>query len=774
MKFLISNIRLLGRRFKSVAVINIVGLSVAFAVTLVVAKQLWYDLRYDRGFENSGSIHLVELDWGTGGGPRPIMNQQIPELWAERIPELQGYCLIGNSWGTTVFNRRGDATQQEESVGISFYYASKGFFDVFTPEIVAGDASAALLVPGHCIISLSSARAMFGTGDPVGNVIGSSITGDLVVDAVYRDFSANSSIGNGIYTMLAPEENSGRYNTTGYFMFPPEDLDRVVERVNDPAMLAEVAGGQYREQSYWFTELSRLHLHGGATGQGGQSRTMLYLAVIGLFVLVVAIINFINLSMAMAPARVRGVNIHRILGIGKGSLRASLAMESVLMAAAAVVAGGGIVYWYAGSALNDFFTAPLTLDAGIGLTVVIIALFLAIAFGVGLYSARYSSSFDVAIALKSSFALSRHGTRTRNTLIVIQFATAIFFICFSAAIKMQYDYMAGYEMGYEKENIVVLDGGQSKVSADVLTEELTRNSEIIDVTSSFDMPGAIGSFSGTNIKDKPVSYYTWTVAGNFLDFFGIEATPGRMVDGRRLYTREGVFASTMIVNREFMRRFDFTEQEMAEEGIGISEDVNFESLHEPVKPMAFTMIPEWKSVFPKIFVKITDNNVAATMKYIEDTWKTLSGATGVNATFLDDEIDNLYRHELGMSRLIGILGLVAVVIAIMGVYGLAAFNTRYKTREIAIRKVNGATIAGILKLLNRGMLTLVGVAFVLVVPITVWMVGRWIGAFAFRTSIPWWLYLAAGALVLLISVATVSWQSWRAANANPVKALISE
>ena len=777
MKFLISNLRLLVRRFKSVAIINIVGLGVAFAVTLVVAKQVWWDVTYDRGFANAGEIHLAEVDWGTGGGPRTGMNRQIPELWMERVPEMRGYCLIGTDWGTTPFVRQTGTTTgstAEAAVRISFYRASKGFLDVFTPEIVAGDASETFLTPGHCIIPASKARALFGDDDPVGETITSDITGDAVIDAVYRDFPANSSIANALYTYMPEQSNPGMFNYRGYFLFPTADLDRVMERVNDPALLAEADDGFYKGYGFHFTGLSDYYLHGGATEQGGHAGSLVYLIVIGLFVLVVATINFVNLSMAMAPARVRGVNIHRILGIGKAGMRASLAMECVLTAAVAVVVGGALVHWFAGSTYTGFFTAPLALSSFVGLTVATVALFLLVAFAVGLYSARYASSFEVAIALKSSFALSRRGTRLRNTLIVVQFATAIFFICFSAAVTMQYRYMSGYSIGYEKENIVTFDGGPRKVSAAVLTEELKRNPEIIDVTSAHEMPGRIESFSGTEVGGKPVTYYTWSVAENFFDFFGIAATPGRLDAGMHLYTPDGMLYATSIFNREFMRRFDFTEADMEGLGYGVTEDINFESLHEPVKPMAFMTMPELEQVMPYIFVKITGRDVAATMKYIEDTWKTLSGSPGVNLSLLDDEMDALYRRESNMARLVGILGLVAVLIAVMGVYGLAMFNTRYKTREIAIRKVNGARRGDVVMMLGRGMVTQVAVAFVLTVPVAVWIVGRWIGAFAYRTSVPWWLYLAAGAAVLFVAVATVSWQSWRAASANPVKALMSE
>lgn len=783
MKFLINNLRLLLRRFPSVAIINVAGLAVAFAVTLVVARQVWYDVSYDCGYLRAGQIYISELDWGTGGGPMDGINQQIPRQWKEQIPQIKDYALMGRQIVTTWF-RRADAAAGSDAAGdIRLMYASPGFLDVFTPTIVAGDASQALNVPGHCIISESTARAIFGADNPIGQTIVSERREELVlfknesqlvVDAVCSDFPLNSSIANGVYTAQG-EQGRGQFNSTGYFVIDPTDREQVLEQMNDTSKLAEMTGMGIENYKFYLTELSQFYMHGGAAGQGGAAGMVMYLLLVGAFVLLVAMINFVNLSMALAPARVRGINIHRILGIRLGSLRLALALESVLTALAAAIIGCAIVHWFAGSGFTGLFTAPMSLGSGGGVTAIVLVVFLLIAFGVGLHSARYASSFEVAIALKSSFALSRGGSRLRNGLIAVQFATAIFFICFAAAIKIQYDYMARYNPGYERENIVTFDAGISSIQADALANELKSNPNVLDVTSTMEMPGEVGSVSGSKVKDKPVSYHTWWVAPNFLDFFGIDATPGRLDAGFKFHIPEP-YAAIMIFNRELLRKYDFTEAEITEMGIGIAPDINFESLHQPVKPMAFSILPEWKSVMPNVFVKISGKDVAATIEHIQRTWRAMADGNGgaVDVVFLDDHLDRLYQREQGMSRLIGLLGLVAVAIAIMGVYALTAFNTRYKTREIAIRRVNGATVGGVMAMLGRGTLMMVGVAFAAAAPAAVWMAGRWGEAFAFRARVPWWIYPAAGAAVLLIAMATVSLQSWRAATANPVNSLKSE
>jgi putative ABC transport system permease protein len=400
---------------------------------------------------------------------------------------------------------------------------------------------------------------------------------------------------------------------------------------------------------------------------------------------------------------------------------------------------------------------------------------LGVAFLVGLYSSRYATSFDVAIALKGSFALSRRGVGLRNTLVVVQFATAIFFICFSAFVWMQYRYMSNYSVGYEKENIVYLPTMADSTSRATFAQELLRDPRILDITTT-QPPGYLGNEWGNRLEGKEVAINVWPSEQNTLDFFGVDVVAGDNFSS-------GTGTREIIVNREFLRKYGFTESIIGKEFnghriVGIVEDVNFESLHKPIGPMGFAKT----GYINDTFIKISGNDVPATLAFIENTWNDIPaekrrnywGALEYELKFLDDQLDALYKRELNTSRLIGILGAMAVAIAVMGVFGLILFNTRYKTREIAIRKVNGASVGGIALMLNRGMLILVGVGFVLAVPLALVFITHWVAGFAYRTPIPWWLFAAAGLLVLVIAVATVSWQSYRAATANPVKALMSE
>ena len=781
MKFLMSNLRLLARRFKSVAAINVVGLGVAFAVMLVVAMQVRYDLTYDRGFRNSREIFRLEIDWGNDidWGFMENTNYQIPRLWKERVPEVKDYALV--RWGGDNPLVREDGGAEAARHNVTVTPVSPGFLNVFTPEIVAGDPSATFDVPGRAMISESAAAEIFGLENPLGQVLLNADDPGVryTIDAVYRDFPANSSIRNGLFTHTA-EEQPGTYNWKGYIMFDPADHDALTAKISDSMLLRDADDGRYTRQKYALTGISEFYLHGSVGGASpGHLDFTMYLVIIGLVILVVAIINFINLSMAMAPSRVRNVNVHRILGIGRGALRSSLSMEAVVMAAVAVAAGSLAVHWFSTSVFTGFFTADLTLENNIPLVAVCALGLLLVAFLVGVYSSRYATGFDVAIALKSSFALSRRGAALRNTLVVIQFTAAIFFICFSAFVLIQYRYMSRYETGYEKENIVYVPAMADSLSRASFAQELAKNPHILDYTST-DVPGYLGSQWGNEIDGKNVSVHVWTADYNTLQFLGIEVVAGENFSAATV-------GGQMIVNSEFMRKYDFAPEDVIGKKfnqltvVGVAEDVNFQSLHKSIVPMAF-VISSW-TTGSEAFVKITGDDVPATLAFIDKTWRDFpadsrkyswGGSREYELNFLDEKIDALYRRELNTSQLIGVLGLAAVLIAVMGVFGLIMFNTRYKTREIAIRKVNGASVGGVALMLNRNMFILVVVGFVLAVPLTLVFITRWVEGFAYRAAIPWWLFPAGGVLVLLIAVTTVSWQSWRAATANPVKSLNSE
>ncbi|MDR2912708.1 MAG: hypothetical protein LBV38_05355 [Alistipes sp.] len=776
MKFFRSNLKLLTTRFRAVTFLNFVGLSVAFAVVAVVAIQARYDFTFDRGYEHAGRIFIMELTAAENPeqGVWTTMNQQTPQAMLDGIPEIEAYAQM-KPIDRRPFRIEG-AGEESPKIELETTEVSTGFLEVFSPTIVAGDAVRALAEPGHGMISRRNAEIIFGTEDPIGQTLDMPGFGySFTIDAVYEDFPKNASAPNGVLTHMTPNSRNN-YNYVTYFRFDPAALDDVLEKAHS----LETGEGDDRSlmreewMRYHLTELGDFHLHGGAESTGKFSNT-LYMVVMGVLIIAIAFINFVNLFMSMAPARVRKINTFRILGSDRGSLRLQLALESVVIMLASAAAGVMLVEWFSTTVFTEFFAADISPELNVPLLATLASGLMVAAFVMALYPARYATSFDVAIALKGSMVLAPRGVMLRGALIVVQFAVAIFFICFSIFIRVQYDYMSGYSVGYQKENIVIVPQLFDSLARVTFAEELKRNPDVVDISWS-GQPGYLGTRWGREFEGIETMVSLWPTDYNGLRFFGVEIVAGDDFSSQMTGTEQ------VIVNQKFLDTYGFTAEQVLGKPfqtyrdaviVGVAADVNFQSLHNEVIPMVFVTMPNDWAI--QGLVKIAGNDTAATLKLIEETWNRHKRAQqDFSLQFLDEQLDAQYRTELNMSRLMGVLGLIAVVTAVMGVYVIILFNSRYRVREIAIRKVNGATIGEIALKLNRGLLWSLGVAMALVLAPTLWFIRSWVSDFAFRAPVPWWLFPLAGLMVLLVAAVTVSWQSWKAATANPVNALKAE
>jgi putative ABC transport system permease protein len=420
------------------------------------------------------------------------------------------------------------------------------------------------------------------------------------------------------------------------------------------------------------------------------------------------------------------------------------------------------------------FASDLSLRTHIPLLAVSSALILAVAFAVGLYAMRYTTSFDETEALKSSFALGVKGIKLRNVLIVVQFTAAITLICIATFIKRQNNFMLHYDWGMPKENIVFLPLSRLGDSAESFGQELLRDPRITDYCVTRGLPGRIEMKWGREFEGKQINLTVWSVDNRFFDFFDVDIIAGRKPE------HMDSTVTQIIVNEAFLEKYDFDESIVGKDfdafGPGriqaVAKNVNFQSLHEPITPMAFGVLARWQN-FRNFMVKLSGNDVRGAIDYMEQIWEKFS-REDFEVHFLDESLDKLYEKENNMAKLIALFGLIIVFIAVMGVYGLILFNTKYKTKEIAIRKVNGSSISEIMLMLNRAVLIQLSIAFVIAIPIAFFAVSKWLDGFAYKTEIKWWVFLLSGLPVFLITVLTVSWQSYKTATANPVDAIKTE
>jgi putative ABC transport system permease protein len=767
------------KRFKTSSVINILGLSVALIVFFLVLMQVYYDFTFDRGYVNVKNIVQFNQYDGNDGRVATNVNFQTPALISERLPEVERYCMV-STWGEETFDID-KSNNILETHKIRQIRTTSSFWEVFSPEILLGDTTGIFSSPGQAMISEKTAHRLFGDENPIDKSIRYHYgNGQMTIRAVYRDFPENSSLGNGLYTYLR-EYDKEEWSFKSYFLIRPENLVTANEKINIPEIWGEDIASYLAEHpeenfSFRLTSMNELYLTSAGKGGSKQIDTTVSLLMVGVLTLLIAFVNFVNLSLAMAPSRIRGINVRKILGVNKAQLRFSIAMESVLFTLIAMLIALAGIYLLKGSvfAQEMFPTIGLSLKSQTGLLATASEIILLVAFAIGLYTMRYSTSFDESEALKGSFALGIQGVKLRNMLIILQFTSAIVLICISIFIQRQNNYMMNYDWGMPKKNIVYLPLAGLGEKSQSFGQELLRDPRITDYCITRALPGSVGMSWGRYFEGKQINLYVWSVDDRFFDFFKIDILAGRKPE------HMDSIVSQIVVNESFLKKYEFDESIIGKDfeafGPGrlqaVAKDVNFQSLHEEITPMAFGVLSQWQQ-FQYFLVKLSGNELPGAIAQIEKTWKQFSKEP-FEVHFLDEEMDRLYQKESNMAKLIGLFGFVIVIIAVMGVYGLILFNTKYKAKEIAIRKVNGSSEREIMFLLNRSILIQLGLAFVIAVPVAYYAAYKWLENYAYKTSIHWWVFLLGGIIVLAITLLTVSAQSYKAATKNPTKALSSE
>jgi putative ABC transport system permease protein len=753
-------------------VINILGLSVAFAVLAVVLIQTKYDFTYDKSYPDAGDIYVQSHYVPRGKMPSFFCNRQIPAEIEAVFPEIQAYCVMQNMPQEIVIP---SSEGEKKTVTENVLTATPGFMDIFVPTVINGNTAGLFTESDKAMISRKTATKLFGNENPVGKYVQLDEK-QLAIIAVYEDFPENSSLDNGILTAIK-ETDWSAWNYQAFYRMAKRDYAGIDDKINERRMFEyegapEDVPAEERMKSN-IIPLGDYYMQ--YSGKGSLNGTLALLAI-GIAMIAIAFINFINLTVALIPSRIRNVNIRKILGSSMMGLRATIAMEAVFLSVIALALAFFYILAFSDSAVASFFSANLSPANSIPLLAAAAAALLAVSFLLGLYPAYYITSVSPVMALSGTFVLSPRGVRLRNILTVVQFAASIVLIVMSVFINVQNRYMRDYDWGFRKENIVYLSGADIKSNIRSFKSEVMQNPAVAGFTTAGFVPGDVRMGWGREFRSKRVQLTAWPVAPNFLDFFGIPVLYGNSFDPDDASGREKI-----IFNEEFLRRYEFgtdivggTFNAFEEADItGIAKDVNFASLHQPVKPMAFVIInsPNWRDTY--VFLKLSGGEIHSTLDFVKQVWEKHSDRP-FELTFLDARLNELYKSEDNLAQVISIFGLIAMIIAVMGVYGLVVFNARYKAREIAIRKVNGSTIEEIMLLLNRNVLVQLAIAFVIAVPAAYIAVGKWLESFAYKTDVYWWVFLLGGVIVLLITILTVSAQSYRAASRNPTKALNSQ
>jgi len=530
MQLIIKNIIIVLKRFGVSCLLAVTGLAIAFAVFYMTAVQSYYDLRFDRNFEKANSIFLFSRVFPNSGVDFFSTNTIEPGVCAERYPEIRNYCYLRS--GQFKFTLNDDNSVEERYFFENLTSASIGFIDMFKPRLLHGDIKQAF-TQGYAMLTQSAAKSLFGEKYPIGEkIFYNNNTDELIavtVAAVCADFPENCSLENGVY-QFQPELDRRFSGFTTYFEIIPSDKDILQKKMNDdqyePLIPLPMPSADKRIWQFKLTALPDVHFQFPPQGEKPVTVIILLMSV-GLLLLVVSYINFLNFSVAMAPFRFKSITLRKILGENAFMLKLSMVIETVFFSFMAFLLSILFIFFLNTGALRDFFRADLAIAANPGLLFFIGIFSIMAGFLSGLYPAFYTTAFNPAMAISGSFFLSFHNKWLKNILIGLQFVAAIFLITTTLFINIQYYYMRNKDWGINTKDVLYLNVKPIYREVDAFMEELKRNANIAEITAGSRFPGQKTDMGfGEPFEGVSISLSGWYLKPNSFDFFGVHVTKG--------------------------------------------------------------------------------------------------------------------------------------------------------------------------------------------------------------------------------------------------------
>lgn len=798
------------RRYKISSLLNVIGLTLAFTAFYVIMTQVWWELGYNRSLHEADRIYLVENeDWYEPGKWSSWLNRPVPE---RVIASTAGVEVGGCMWGD--FGSGTCWTSNEPSFGYNKFSASCGsvslpFLDVFAFRSVEGDVHD-LGKPKSVIVSREAAERMrVGVGSLIWvDTDEPQPDGAMEVVAVFEDFPDNSLLGECEVVKNLGETNL--YTTSewsfNYFVkfrpgADPDEFARQWTNVNQEmqceAAEKRAAAGDAADDDesgiygVRLSPVSELYFESDSQAPCRQGSVVTTYTLLGIAVLVIvlAFINFVNFFFALVPVRIRTVNTFKVFGAPASSLRFNFVFEAFGLVLIALLAAWYVSFALQGTEFASYISASLALSQNLEVVGLVAVVAFVMALAASLYPAWYITSFAPALVVKGSFGGTRSGRRLRTLLLGVQFFISIGLIIATSFIRLQHDYMMHYDMGFDKENLLAVRlSERGAASYDALRQKLLSDPQVKDVTGATSRLVSVGRMGwGREFKGRQVAFQSYVVQPDFLRVMGIPITDGRDF----LESDFDKELGTMIFNEAARREFEMQVGDRIngfvspdEQIVGFCADFNFKPLQYGVSPFCFYLLPKkiqqenYWHLPHVVYVRMTPGaDIAAVTAHIrrciaEVDLRTEPGDIVVRV--FDEELGLEYDNERKLTAIVGLFALLAVVIALMGVFGLVLFETQHRRREIAVRRVMGASRGEILAMFNRRYVMLVAVCFVLAVPVSIWAVRHWLAGFAYAVPLYWWVFALALAGVLAVTALTVTVRSWRAVNENPAESVKSE
>jgi putative ABC transport system permease protein len=775
------------RRHKGFSFINIFGLAVGMTCVIIILLWIRYEMSFDTQHEKAKSIFRIAI----GNEPQGESPQRrlvvtppalSPALLAE-FPEISASTRLSRGGGEKLLS------YEDKHFLNSCYAVDPNFFDIFTFDFLEGDASTVFSDPYAIVLSEKMSKKFFGNQDPLGKIIQFDQKADFTVTGIIKDIPSNSHLQTDVFIPFEtwgklyeiPMQHWQYMSFYTYILLDP-DVDTLRIEAKFPA-LAKKYG--IPEANLFLQPLLSIHLHSHHIGEISPNThisTLLLLGSIAVLILLIACINYMNLTTARASSRMKEVGTRKVIGAYRSQISRQFLGESIIMALFSLILSLFLAYLSL-PFFNSLADRHLILNGQSLLQILpgILILVLFVGFFAGSYPALFLSSLKPITVLRSGKGRGSQRTRLRNILVVVQFSVSLILIISTLLVKSQLDFIRNKEMGFDRDQIVVVPLYEPKIRQNVgpVLEELKRSPQILYAASSMHLPNDVGASTTMKWPGKPDDSKVWVkvseVGYDFTELYGIEIVEGRSFSREFPSDENSAFlineSAVKILGRDFRLGIGLSHwgsPDPSGQIVGVMKDFHLNSLHEEIKPLYFYLNPDRGQ---HISIKIQGGSIPETIRFIRETMEKFSPRYPFEYRFFDDIFNAAYIKEQKMESMFGAFASIAVFIACMGVFGLSAFLAEQKRKEIGIRKVLGASVSRIFYLLSKDLVRLVLLANIIGWPVAYFAMNRWLQNFAYRTQISLMTFLFAALLILAVTIGTVSYQAIKAALTNPAASL---
>ena len=781
-------------RNKTFTILNIGGFALGMAACILITLFISNEKEFDKIHSKGERIYRLNEWQRYEGTPEQqvalSMYPMGPSLVKDH-PEVQSFVRINSKENTITRNKQQQLFQQH------LLFVDSTFFDIFDFALVSGNRKEALQSPTSIVITASAAKEMFNTTEAIGKVIeikrGSEFL-SFTISAIAKDVPANSHIQ---YDMLVPMSglkkqpwmDTWETNWLNTYLLLNENADPQRLAAALPAFEKKYLGKDDKLYELLLQPFNSIHLYSSNITHDNLNYKKFSASYINTFfilaiaVLLIAVFNFINLSTAVAIKRAKEVGIRKTIGAGQWQLIRQFTTEAVLFSLVSFVLAF-IIIVISLPFINDIFQRDIQLGLlqNKELWLSLLAAVIVVGLLSGIYPAIISARYKPVVIVKGVTTLKK-GFSLRPVLVVLQFSIAVGFIISTIIIRQQLQYTYKKDMGFDGEQVVLLPMNSTiNKKYETFKTQLLSNSLVKDITAynerlgnNIDQYGASYVSKAGEVNSVSVSHLY--VDHNYLDFFKIKLVEGRNFSPEfgdtagRSYILNETFAKELKVDKTLGTQYKGNWTKEMGSVIGVVKDFNFNSLHHKIAPL-FISMQNWD--LSEMAVRLSANSTSAALKYIEDVWKKEVPDMPFRYTFLDEHMNSLYEADQQAGIVVNIATFLAIIVACLGLFGMALYNIETRVKEIGIRKVLGASVPGITMTLSGKFLLLVFIAAVISFPVAWFAINMWLEDFAYRVNIQWWVFAAAGFSALVIAFITVSFQSISAALANPVKSLRTE